>query len=174
MSRFKIINLIDKLFVTCAVFLIVFAWINFYLRDLWITFVLSLIFSFAIMFVFYYFCNKKQTKKILNKQQIENINTQFYIFKLNSITQKLKLIQQILSKNFKPEIKDNSIFYVDNTKKIMVIIKTKHPVIDHNILLNIIEELNTENFDELHIICDDIDLNIDSKLFNNKEIKCFQ
>ena len=43
MSRFKIINLFDKIFVTSAIFLIIFAWINFYIRDLYTTFILSII-----------------------------------------------------------------------------------------------------------------------------------
>ena len=102
MSKFKVINLIDKLFITCATFLIIYAWINFYLRDLWTTFILSLIFTFAILFVFSYFLNKKQTRINLNKKQLEEINTQFYVFKLNSTNQKLNLLKEILSKEYKP------------------------------------------------------------------------
>ena len=84
MSKFKIFNLFDKLFITVAIFLIAYAWINFYIRSLWITFVLSLIITFASVFVLYYFLNKKSSKVALSNKEKAEINKTFYIF-LNSL-----------------------------------------------------------------------------------------
>jgi len=170
MSKFKVINLIDKLFITCVTFLIIYAWINFYLRDLWTTFILSLIFTFAVIFVFTYFLNKKQTRINLNKKQLEDINTQFYIFKLNSLKQRLNLLNEILSKENKTTIKNDTIFFEQNNKKIILIIATRFEIIDNIILTNLISEFNNDEADEIQIVCNEVQPNINLKLLKNKDI----
>ena len=62
MQKYKITSFFDKLMVSCAIFLILYAWINFYIRNLWTTFILSLILSTAIVYVIYYIINKKHEK----------------------------------------------------------------------------------------------------------------
>ena len=170
MTKFKFISLIDKLFITCATFLLIYAWINFYIRDLWITFILSLIFSSASLYVFYFFINKKQTQQNLNKKQIENINLNFYVFKLTPTKQKLAILKEIL-KDYNPTIKNSTLIYETNNKKIMLVLATKYETIDNKILLNIVDEFCDELIDEIHIICGEAVSNINTQLFTNKEIK---
>ena len=170
MAKFKIVNLIDKLFITCATFLIIYAWINFYIRNLWTTFILSLIFCSATLYVFYFFINKKQTRENLNKQQIQAIDLNYYVFKLTPTKQKLTLLKEIFKK-YNPTIKNLTLRYERNNKKTMLVFATKYDIIDNKILLNIIDEFNDEFVDEIHIVCCDIVNNINTKIFVNTEIK---
>ena len=82
MSKYRIVNLIDKIFISVAIFLIIYAWINFYIRNLWTTFFLSLIFTFAVLFILFYFTEKKQNKLSLNKKNVDDMNKYFLAFLL--------------------------------------------------------------------------------------------
>ena len=93
MSKFRIVNLIDKIFLTISLFLLCFAWINFYLRSLWTSFILSTIISIALISVIYFFINRKQTKIKNIKVNNEKIDTTFLAFKLTSKEEKLKLLK---------------------------------------------------------------------------------
>ena len=96
MSKFYIINLLDKIFITSSIFLIIFAWINFYLRDLKISFILSLIFTFAVLFVFFYYLCKKNEKKHLTKLKIENVEKSYFAFKILSKFHQVELLNSML------------------------------------------------------------------------------
>jgi len=171
MSKFKIINLIDRVFISCSVFLIIYAWINFYLRDLWTTFILSLIFSGAVLFVFYFFFNKKKLKQLSSLKEIENINKQFLIFKLNPLNKKLVLLKEILSKEHNVIIKNKTIYYSKENKNHMLILATNLDVIDNIKLLNLLDEYNKENVDVIEIVCADTANNLNTNLFTNTQIK---
>ena len=171
MSKFKIVNLIDRIFISCSTFLIIYAWINFYLRDLWTTFILSLIFSNAVLFVFYYFLNKKKNKQLSSLKEIENINTQFLIFKLNPLNKKLALLKEILSKEYNVIIKNKTISYTKENKKYLIILATNLDVIDNAKLVNLLDEFNKEDVDIIEIVCNETANNLNTNLFTNTQIK---
>ncbi len=170
MSKFKIINLIDKLFVTITIFLIIFAWINFYIQNLWITFVLSLIFSSACVFVLYYFLDKSQQKENIKKDSISKINDNFLYFRLLSHEKKLSLLNSILSLDYETSIINSTLTYSSVNKKHLVIIATNLEKIDQNELINLLSEYSDIKIDCIDIICSDFDTNINTKIFKDKEI----
>lgn len=152
MTKFKVVNLIDKLFITTAIFLFIFAWINFYTRNLWLTFVLSLIFSFACVFLLFYFINKKQVKTNKSKSEIENINKFFLGFRLMTTTEQQNLFLNILKdKNIKLE--NNFLIYNENNKKIAIFFATEFETITENIFFNIVSKFRNVNIDEIKIVC---------------------
>ena len=110
MSRFKLINLIDKLFITCCIFLIAYAWINFFIRNLWLTFIFSLIFSLSFSFIVFYLANKKNEKKTSNINHSKMVETNFLAFQLLSKQDKLETIKNIVKKTQKQGVK--TLFYV--------------------------------------------------------------
>lgn len=172
MNKQKLVNLIDKIFITCAIFLIIYAWVNFYLRDLWITFFTSLIFTFASVFILFYFTNKKQTKTLTSLKQKETINTNFLAFKLMPTKEKIKLLNTVLSKTFLTTCKNNKIKFTDNNnKKNIVILATNYNIITDKDLLNILDENLEENLDIINIVCEDISTSLNHKILNNLEIK---
>ena len=170
MSKYKIVNLLDKLFVNICIFLIVFAWINFYLRDLWLSFILSLIFSFAIVFVLFYFINRKQTKNLNSIKYNEEMNKNFLAFKLMSQTKKLELIKEILSIDNICELKKNYISFEENNKKHICFISTNSNEFSFENLCEILTNFNTENFDQIDIIVANKKADLNTDIFKNKAI----
>ena len=168
MSRFKIINLIDKLFVSICIFLVVYAWINFYIRSLWTTFFLSLIFSFAIIFVLYYFLDKKQEKTKKSKQRTNEINKYHLAFRLMPRNEKKALIKHILSKQFGIQINDD-LSYEKDGKKSIILISTESEILSQNDLINLIESAYNEDLDSYIIICNS-HMGLKTKILKNKTI----
>lgn len=169
MIKLNLIKLIDKIFISSSIFLIIFAWFNFYTRNIWLSFVFSLLFTFAIMFVSNYFITKKQRgKESIKKIEFET-NKNFLIFKLNSNENKLKLLNKILSINNLTELKNNRLTYTKENKKYLIVLATNYSQINNDILLNILDGINTEGIDVLEIICDSVD-NLHSKIFKKIEI----
>ncbi len=170
MSKFKIINLLDKIFISVAIFLIIYAWLNFYIRDLWTTFVLSLIFSFAIIFLLYYFLNKKQEKVKLNKKSTDEMNKSFLSFRLTPRNEKLNLLFKIFSNEFETKLDNGLLSYIKEGKKHIVLIATYIEKINENDLINLIDEFANFDFDVIDVVCQAVCENINSKIFLNKKI----
>jgi len=169
MSKFKVVNLIDKIFVSTATFLLIFAWINFYIRSLWPTFFLSLIFSFAILFLLYYFLGRKQEKITMSKKNTNEVLKYFSAFRLLSKNQKLELLNTILSHDFEVQIKNNVLYYTKNSNRHALIFFTSKDKFSDEDLFNEIENLSRENFDTLEIICNEHNVS-NTELFLNKKI----
>lgn len=171
MSRFKIINLFDKIFITISTFLIIYAWLNFYLRDLWTSFILGLIFSFAILFLLFYFINKQKIKKLTTKKEAEEIETNFFVFKLNSKQKKYEILRDILSLEYEVKLTNKMLTYEKNNKKHLVIIATHLDEINTNTLINLVDEFSKIQVDVINIICNSVSNSINKNLFLNKEIE---
>lgn len=169
MSKFKIINLLDKVFVSVSVFLIIYAWINFYIRDLWTTFILSLFFSFACVFLLFYLLNKRQVKRLTSKKKIEDIDEKFLAFKLLNKVDKIKLLNSILKNKYDTIVKCNKIYLTKENKTHCYIIATHLTKITQEDLLNLLDEHNF-NTDYLHIVCSEYISNLHTKIFKDKEI----
>ena len=169
MSKFRIVNLLDKVFISVSIFLIIYAWINFHIRDLWTTFVLSLIFSFACVFLLFYLLNKRQIKRNISKKKVDAMNEKFLAFKLLNKTDKIKLLNTILKNEFETIIKGNKIYLTKENKTHCYIIATHLTKITQDDLLNLLDEHNF-NTDYLHIICNDYSANLHTKIFKDKEI----
>lgn len=170
MSKFKIINLFDKLFISISIFLIIYAWINFYVRNLWTTFFLSLIFSAACVFVLYYFLNKKQEKVELGKKNTDEMNKSFLSFRLTTRKQKMELLYNLLSKEFNTKLDNGILTYIKDEKKHLVIVATHIERISENDLINLVDEFLDIDVDVIDIICNDVNPNINSKIFVDKKI----
>lgn len=170
MSKFKVINLIDKVFITCSIFLIIYAWINFFLRDLWATFFLSLIFSFAVVFLLFYFFNKRNEKKHLSKQHIKDMEEKFLAFRLLTKLNQLKLIKSIIEKTCEcKKIKDSLLFFHEG-KNQQIMISTNKEKLTQFELENLIQNLE-KNVSVLQIICCEVETNINTKILKNLEVK---
>lgn len=170
MSKFKIVNLFDKIFVSVSIFLIIYAWLNFYIRNLFSTFILSLIFSSAIIFVLYYFLNKKQERVKLNKKSTDEMNKSFLSFRLTPKKEKLDLLYQIFSREYETKLDNGILSYVKDEKKHIVLIATHIDRINENELINLVDEFVNLDFDVIDIICKDVSQNINSNIFIDKKI----
>ena len=171
MSRFKIINLIDKLFVSLAIFLLVYAWINFYIRDLFTTFIVSLIISFALIFILYYFLGKKDLKRNLSKEKKEKFFNTILAFKLLPAKEKEKIVFEIIEKENATLLNKSKLIFLKDEKKHKVIFAMNIDRITENDLINIISDNTFEKFDYIDIICNDYVKNIRTSLMKETRIR---
>ena len=169
MSKFAIINLIDKVFISVSIFLIIFAWINFYTRNLWISFILGLIFSFACVFLLYYFLGKKKEKLSLNKKENDNINKIFLAFRLMQNNEQLNFLKQCLNP-FRVEIKNNVLLYEKNNVKHAIILVCSLNILCENDFINIVQQTKNLDATEFEIICNCCE-NFSTKILKNKNYK---
>jgi len=168
MSRYKLINLFDKVFITISIFLIIFAWINFFIRNLFATFILSLIFSSAVVFLVFYLSNKKTVKKNINKKYLQDIDEKFLVFRLLSKTKQLYLLHSILNIKYPTRIINDYIVYKINNKKHLILIATNEEKITNFNFINLIQ--GKDNVDRIEIICNDFEPNINTKILNQIDI----
>lgn len=160
----------DKIFITVSIFLLVYAWLNFFIRDLWTTFVLSLIFTFACVFLLFYILNKKQEKKLVSKKYLTDVEQNFLAFRVASKTDKLELLKNILSKQYKTEIKNEHILFEKDGEKHQIIIATNIEKLSQFELVNLLQNLEKE-VKVLHLICCDTQPNLDTKFLKDLEIE---
>ena len=170
MSRFKIINLFDKLFISISIFLLLYAWINFFIRNLWTTFILSLIFTFAVTFILFYFINSFNQKKTINKKYLLDIEEKFLAFKLLRELDKLNLIKSIIEKELETKKIKNTICYLKDNKYYQIIIATDKENLTQFDIENLISH-SQKNIDVLKIICCNFNTNINTKILKNLEIE---
>ena len=170
MSRFKIINLFDKVFITVSIFLVIYAWINFFIRDLWSTFVLSLIFTSACVFLLFYFLQKKQEQKNVNKNYLDDIEEKFLAFRLMSKTDKLKLLTNIILKQHKCEIKKGNLLFEKENKTYQILLATHIEKLTQFELINLLQNLE-KSVDVLLVFCCDAETNLKTKILKNIQIE---
>lgn len=170
MQKFRLINFIDRLFVSCAIFLIIYAWINFYIRNLWTTFILSIIFSSAIVFIIYYIINKKQEKKQRKKENTKEINLNFFAFQLSTIEKKLHLLKTILSLKYDCSLKSGGILYTAENKRHFMLLALDENEINNNNISIILSKINTKDIDEIDIVCENFSTSLKTNIFINIQI----
>ena len=147
MSKFKIVNLLDKIFINICVFLLCFAWINFYIRDLWLTFFISLICCFAICFLLFYIVGKKQSKTKSATENKDNIEKTLLSFVLLSPNNKNALLKAL----FNAEKTDFKYFY-KNGQNLYFDASTTNEL-TQQLFYEIIAQSRDINFENLYIIC---------------------
>ena len=170
MSKYKVINLFDKIFITISIFLLVYAWINFFIRNLWATFLLSLIFTFACIIILFHILNKHDEKKTLNKKNIQDMEEKFLAFRLMSKSNRLNLIKSIIEKTCEcKKIKDSLVFQKENKTEQILIVLEKEKLTQFD-LINLIQNLE-KNVNILKVICCDFETNLNTKILKNLEIE---
>lgn len=170
MSKFKVINLIDKVFISSSIFLVIYAWINFFIRDLWTTFILSLIFSFACVFLLFFIINKRNEKKSHTKEYYKDVEEKFLCFNLMSKSEKLDLLKSIISSGCECKKLTDSLLTTHGSKTTQIFIATNLGKLTQNHLINIISN-RRQNVDIVKIVCEEFDQNLNTKILTNLEIE---
>ncbi|MBQ3502373.1 MAG: hypothetical protein IJA72_01790, partial [Clostridia bacterium] len=167
MSKFKLINILDTLFIIITLFLIVFAWVQFFLKN----FILSLFISLLLSLCIILFIRWLKSKKNLAYQTKQNHNTNFIKFKLAIQTlpnlQLIKLIKKLIPTKYSPKSLKGDITFTKNN-----IMHTftfcLNTVLSEPLLLEFIKTKKTDN---LTIICLDFDKSLINLAQSFKNIK---
>lgn len=165
MSRFKLVNLIDKLFITICVFLLSFAWINFYVRNLQLTFVFSLFVTFSVCFVMFFIYNKKTAKKHAQILKTEQIETFSLAFKLLPSNEKLALLEQV----FDVKLKTQGEFFITENNHVFACFSGK--ILTENDYFSILSKAQSIGFNHLTIIVDDYEKQVKLNLLKGKVVE---
>lgn len=169
MSKFKVVNLIDKLFVSISIFLICYAWVNFYIRSLWTTFFISLFLTACLVFILYHFLTKKNERKRTSAKENAEINKNWLVFKLLPQKERVDFLKTVLEKNYSCELHDNILTYKKDDKFHLVIFASQFDVLKQNDLLNLLADFVFSKVDVIDIVCSDAQ-SLNTKIFKDKEI----
>ena len=170
MSKFFIVNLIDRIFITLTSFLFVFAWINFFFHDLWLSFIFSLLISLSFVFLLFHQLDKKKDKDISNRQLQKEKNDKFLNFKLSSKQEKFNLIKSILEKENASNFNFDTMSYLKDGKIHSIIFATHIPQISKSDVENLISQNLVVNCDEIDIFCDELSSKFDTQILSNVKI----
>lgn len=166
MSKFKLINFIDTIFISISLFLILFSVLNYFIKSVFYSSVISAIITFSFLFLFRLYKNYKKEKQALipTNEEVENFFINFSLLKNSDYIEMLKKILPE-SSNFTPS-KSHIEFLIKNEKCCLVIFKTLTTL---NLLdaINLINKHKTK-YNKIFIISFKFDRKINSVLGNYK------
>ena len=156
MSKFKFVNILDIVFLIIFTFLIVFAWVQFFVKHLVLSLFISLILCGGIVFISRYIKSKKHLKYQLKQKQ----NEDFIKFKLTIQTmptqQLISLIKKLIPSSYVPKsIKCDLHFIKNNSKHIFTFCYNE--ILTENKLLELIKTKKSSN---LTVFCASFDKSI--------------
>ena len=98
------------------------------------------------------------------------MNKSFLVFRLTPRKQNMELLYNLLSKEFNTKLDNGILTYIKDEKKHLVIVATHIERISENDLINLVDEFLDIDVDVIDIICNDVNPNINSKIFVDKKI----
>ena len=167
MSKFKIISIMDTIFISFVIMLIIFAWVQFFVRNFLLSLIVSTALSIAIILLVRQLRLRKHNAINLKISQQTNFNI-FKLILLTSPTLKIAtIIKNMLPSQYNPKITKSDINFVKND--------TTHTFtfcfinLDETKLLELIKTYTAKN---LTIFCNSCDNSIYhlTKVFKNKTI----
>lgn len=170
MSRFKIINVLDKIFVSACVFLLIYAWLNFFARNLWFSFIVSLILSGAVLFILFYILEKTQSKKAKTKKRTNDIENAFLCFKTLTKQNKLNYIKNALANEANIETFNDSLLIKNDQELYQIFISTTEKIFSEESFFSVLESRHIDT-KKLIIICENFNQNINTNILKNLVIK---
>ena len=169
MSKFKFVNIVDTVFVTLAILLIIFAWVQFFIKNIILSLILASIISLCIIFLMRRIKSKKQTRHLNNVAQ----TTEMLKFKLTIQTlphsKLISLIKHLIPSKYEPKtIKGDIIATKDGVTHVFT--TYFHNELTESQLLEIIK---TKQYKNITIFCSAFSNDVKSvcNVFINKNIR---
>lgn len=169
MSKFRLINLIDTIFISISLFLILFSVLNYFIKSIFYSSIISAIVTFSFLFLLRLYKNYKKEKQSLipTTEEAENF---FINFALLKNSEYVKILKKIFpeSSNYVSS-KSHINFLVKEEKCCTVIFKTLSTL---NLLdaINLIDNLKP-NYNKIFIFSFKYDPKIKSVLSGHKDIQ---
>lgn len=168
MSKFRFINIVDTFFISLATMLIIFVWLQFFIKNVLISLTLSILISLAIIYVTHRINQKKHTRYL----NTESRNTELLKFKLAiqtlPNTKLISLIKKLIPSKYITKTVNGDIFAEkDGCTHILTTILN-----DKLSEQKLLETIKDKQSDHLTIFCLSFNNEIISicKMFKNKHI----
>lgn len=168
MSKFKFVNILDLVFISVGILLIFFAWINFFIRNIFLALLCSALLSGLTVAIITYFKIKKTNKAILQFTHQQALEKFKFAIQSASSQKLISILKQLIPKNCPIKIKQGNIFFTSDEKE-NVFIPFYSQDLNDNLLLNLIKNINVSN---ITIFCSNYskEAKYISSIFNNKTI----
>ncbi len=169
MSKFKFVNIIDTAFLSVLTFLIIFAWVQFFLRNLALSLFVSAILAIALMLGIRWFKSRKYSAS----QQIIANNSNLIKFKLAVQTMpsaKLcAIIKKLIPQQYLAHTSKGDIIFTKNNQQYTFTFYYSAPLNDTKLL----ELIKTKTTANLVIFCSayDKDAQMIASAFKNKKVE---
>ena len=196
MSRFKFINILDSIFICGSILLIVFALIQFFVGNYFLSLILAIVVSASLIFIFKVIKNKITGKKQLDETEKQETEMYFYNFALLSQNKQLNLIKKLIPASKNPIIKSHHIecdgkiilyssmlkdmdkcSFIEliknylNTKKEIVIFAYKYSNDTTNLAHTLDKSIILLDKNNFYLLCKKYNINFEYKCKNNQKIK---
>ena len=149
MSKFKFVNIVDLVFITICTFILMFAWVQFFVKSLFLSLFVSVLLTFTLMIVVRVFKSRKYDAQ----QLILSNNTNLIKFKLAIQTMPTlslaRIIKQLIPTEYNPKISKNTITFVKNGSTYTFVLYYSNELNENNIL----EILKTTNCNNIVVFC---------------------
>ncbi len=114
MSKFKIVNIVDIIFISIAVLLIIFAWVQFFIKNLILSLIISAILATCTILLMRWLKSRKYNT--IQSKIIKNDN--FNKFRLSILTIPISkistMVKTLIPKEYNPHITKGDINFVKN------------------------------------------------------------
>ncbi len=145
MSRFKFVNIVDSLFISVVIFFIIFAWIQFFVKNILLSLFLSAIFS-SLAILFIRWLKAKKYTSTQNKLTQSSKLASFKIAIQSMPHQKLiTLIKKLIPAEYNPKTIKGDISFVKNNSSTIFTFYYLGELNDI-MLLNIIKNKTADKF----------------------------
>jgi len=149
MSKFKVINIVDIVFISVVTFLIFFAWVQFFLKNL----LLSLLLSCVLSLCFLTFVRWLSNKKYAYKQSIIDKASNFNRFKLAITTMTnarfLSIIKQLIPEKYPIKTNKNSLTFTKNDSTTLVMFHFKTELNQ----LTLLDIIKSNRYNNIIVFC---------------------
>ena len=115
MSKFKFVNIIDTFFIALVTMLIIFAWIQFFIKNIILSLILSTLLSLAVIYLFRYIHSKKQTRYLSAMTKKDEIIKFKLAIQTIPHTQLISLIKRLIPKKYEIKVSKGNISVIKDT-----------------------------------------------------------
>ncbi len=169
MSKFRFINLIDTIFISLTTFLIIFAWVQFFVKNITLSLMLACLLAIGIIVGIKMLKNRKiERYESSNLQSVELAKFKIAIQTLPSIKVS-SILKKLVPKNLSPTTKKGDIVFTKDYKTNLYTFYCSEILTESKLL----EIIKTKNADILTIFCVGYDQTAEliSKSITNIKIK---
>jgi len=169
MSKFKFINIVDVIFLSILTFFIIFAWVQFFLKNFLLSLFVSAILACSVMLIVKHIKSRKYSSKQQSLANTSNL-TRFKLAIQTMQTSKLvSIIKKLIPSKYLPKTTNNDIYFKKNESEHIFTFYYSAPLNDSKVL----DIIKNKKADNIIIFCStfDKDAKLVSSAFKNKKIE---